>query len=633
MNRLLSDDSTSPDQSPDTNNIMQKEQYFQLFSNVPVGITVTNRNGTIISFNQAVIEMVGYTAEELKTLNANGFYDRKFDRDKLLELIDLNRSVRDFETKFKHRSGKIISVLINTEMIDINGESDYLLNSIRDITPYKHLEELAVSERDFSNAILDIAASLILVIDKTGRITRFNRYCEKITGYSSHEVVGQHIWDILTVNPELTKKITLEHLEKYSPRTHENIWRSKNGSDRLISWSSTQLLDANGKVEYIIATGIDITDFRKAETELHESNRKLTTWVEELEERTMEMNRLSELGDHLQSCQKIEEASSISAQYIRLLFPDSHGAIYLINPSRDLAEALEVWGDAASSVPIFIPVNCWAIRRGRSHLIDSKHPGLRCSHSIGTDDDLYLCVPLMANGEILGIIYLKNPHDNRKENAAVPLVLSEQKRQVAMQLAEHIALALSNLNLRDTLRQQSIRDVLTGLFNRRYMEETLIREIHRAERENKSIGIIMFDIDHFKDFNDLSGHDAGDALLKEFGAYLNSRFREGDIACRYGGEEFVAVLPNSSLTDTIRRAEEIRLGIKGLMVYHLGKPLGKCTISIGVSAFPEHGGKAEILLKRADQALYTAKKEGRDRVVVARVTSTPEEEEQISSNK
>jgi diguanylate cyclase (GGDEF)-like protein len=171
------------------------------------------------------------------------------------------------------------------------------------------------------------------------------------------------------------------------------------------------------------------------------------------------------------------------------------------------------------------------------------------------------------------------------------------------------------------LRQQSIRDILTGLFNRRYMEESLARELRRSERENKPVGVIMLDIDHFKDFNDLFGHDGGDALLRELGAFLNTHTRGGDIVARYGGEEFVAVLPGATLEETRFRAEEIRQGVKELQVFHLGKPLSKCTLSFGVAAFPEYGSTSDEILKSADIALYRAKSEGRDRVVVASIIS------------
>jgi len=155
------------------------------------------------------------------------------------------------------------------------------------------------------------------------------------------------------------------------------------------------------------------------------------------------------------------------------------------------------------------------------------------------------------------------------------------------------------------------------LYNRRYMEETLERELSRAKRENVPVGIMMFDIDHFKRFNDLEGHDAGDALLRELGTLLNRSIRGSDIVCRYGGEEFLVVLPGASKEQARQRAEEIRNSVKELLVYHLGKPLAKCTISIGVAEYPTDDSSIEHLLKAADNALYRAKHEGRDRVVLA----------------
>jgi diguanylate cyclase (GGDEF)-like protein len=181
-------------------------------------------------------------------------------------------------------------------------------------------------------------------------------------------------------------------------------------------------------------------------------------------------------------------------------------------------------------------------------------------------------------------------------------------------VSERIALAIVNLRLRETLRDQSIRDPLTELYNRRYLLETMMRELSRANRRKTSIGVMMMDIDHFKIFNDSYGHDVGDHLLQSLGIYLLRNIRGEDVACRYGGEEFVLVLPDTSLKDTMRRAGELREGISRLSVLHAGKTLGGITVSIGVSAFPGHGRTMEALLKAADLALYRAKNEGRNRV-------------------
>ncbi len=186
---------------------------------------------------------------------------------------------------------------------------------------------------------------------------------------------------------------------------------------------------------------------------------------------------------------------------------------------------------------------------------------------------------------------------------------------LAMAVAENIAFSLANLKLHETLYIQSTHDPLTGLFNRRNMEETLDRELHRMARKGRSLGIIMLDLDHFKKFNDTFGHQAGDALLRELGAFLQKNIRGEDFACRYGGEEFVIILPETSLENTRQRAEQLRKEAGHTTIIYRGKSLDAITVSMGVAAFPEHGTTADELLRAADTALYRAKEEGRDRVV------------------
>jgi len=182
---------------------------------------------------------------------------------------------------------------------------------------------------------------------------------------------------------------------------------------------------------------------------------------------------------------------------------------------------------------------------------------------------------------------------------------------------EQVALSLSNLSLRDSLRQQSIRDPLTGLFNRRYMEEALAIETERAKRDKASFSVLMLDLDHFKHFNDTHGHGAGDAVLQTLGKFLQRHVRGGDIACRYGGEEFTLVLPSASLESACQRAEQLCEGVRALTVEYKNEILSLMTISVGVAAFPNHGEKWEVVLQAADVALYQAKNGGRDRVTVA----------------
>jgi len=597
-----------------------QESYQLLFKNAPVGITVTNAQGKLSASNQAVQELLGYSAEELKKKNVIDFYCDNLERQRLLALTKESGIVRDFETKFIDKNGKIINVLINTDLIEFQNQDDMLLTSIRDITSLKQIEEDLTKERDFITAVLDTATSLIMVLDRDGVVTRFNKACEKTSGYSFREMKDRPVWEIISVDPQRTKEKVKNLVGGNYPSTHESLWLTKSGAQRLISWSNTVLLDSENNVDYIVATGVDITEFRQMEIDTREANENLLAGIKELEMRNAEMSRLSEMGEQLQSCQNIGEACAISAQYIQKICPSSNGPLYLIRPSRDLAEAVEMWGDTASTAITFPPMNCWALRRGRSHLVDDNHPGLLCGHVIeGAPDGQYLCVPLMARGEAMGIIHLNHSIAHQDTQKTVEKLCDEHKAQLIAAVADHISLALSNLKLQETMRQQSIRDTLTGLYNRRYLEESLNVELQRVQLEQRPLGLIMFDIDHFKEFNDLFGHDGGDVLLREMGHLLVKKTRGGDIVSRYGGDEFVAMFPNANIEDTVARAEELRRGVEELVVYHMGKAMGKCAISIGVAAYPEHGNTCDELLRNADNALYRAKNEGRNKVIVAQV--------------
>ncbi|MCM8770040.1 MAG: sensor domain-containing diguanylate cyclase, partial [Candidatus Omnitrophica bacterium] len=235
---------------------------------------------------------------------------------------------------------------------------------------------------------------------------------------------------------------------------------------------------------------------------------------------------------------------------------------------------------------------------------------LVCAHLRRMKVDAYVCLPLIAKGEVLGLLHLNCSCPQSQESL-------KEMSEIAVTIGEYLALSLANIKLRETLRMQSIRDLLTGLYNRRYLEETMAREILRAARRKSTLAVVMIDIDHFKQFNDLYGHGAGDELLGQLGHFFRTRIRGSDIACRYGGEEFTLVMPDAGLKDVVRRAEELRVAVKELRVHYQGQLLGSITLSMGIAIYPQHASTADDLLRLADAALYQAKKQGRDRVMVA----------------
>lgn len=348
----------------------------------------------------------------------------------------------------------------------------------------------------------------------------------------------------------------------------------------------------------------------RAETELQEANGRLALWVQELEQHNQEMAVLNQMGELMQSSISQDELFRAAARSVQQLFPDASGSLLLLSPSRDLLEPIFTWGNTPLADYGVAVEECLALRMGRV-LVDRPAIDPICGHMSRPLPPLRICVPLVAQGDILGVMHL------RPSGVAQGTDLPTSRQQLVATVSRQIALSLANLRLRHTLRDQAIRDPGTLLYNRRYMDETLEREVRRAQRRTSPLVVMMLDVDHFKRFNDHFGHEAGDALLQALGSYLQTSVRGEDIACRYGGEEFALILPDTSLAVAEHRAEELRRGVKGLAIQHQGQPLGEVTVSIGVASMPEHGDDGVDLLRAADAALYQAKADGRDRVVLA----------------
>jgi diguanylate cyclase (GGDEF)-like protein len=351
------------------------------------------------------------------------------------------------------------------------------------------------------------------------------------------------------------------------------------------------------------ALALEVAKHEQLERELAQSRATLAGQVDRLASRNREVQLLNEVGDMLQSCVSTDEAFPLIRQHLPGLLPDTSGALYIQDPQKSLFVSMAEWGDRPPGAAAFTATDCWALRRGRVYPTGDSAKALPCRHLTPGQEQGSLCVPLAVSGRTIGLFHA--------------LGLPEESQAFAVSVAEHVGLALSNLMLRSDLRQLSIRDPLTGLFNRRYMEETLDLEISRAERKEHSIGVIMLDIDHFKTFNDRFGHAAGDELLQSLGQLIRANLRGGDVACRYGGEEFVLIMPEASEAAAARRAEDLRSMVHAMEVRHLDTVLGPVSLSLGVGLFPDHGRTRDSLLAAADGALYKAKQGGRDRVVVA----------------
>jgi len=351
---------------------------------------------------------------------------------------------------------------------------------------------------------------------------------------------------------------------------------------------------------FSVRRSIELRQHLEAYETLHQQNAR----------RNRESAILSELNDLLQSCLTASEAYPIVASRAQLLLPGFSGAIAIIANSRNLVETLSNWGTSFSKEQVFSPQDCWALRRGRPHISRHDDAELGCPHLIHTALQVTLCMPMMAHGETLGLLCI-GADQYAERGSEFPEI------QLIRALAENSSLALANLKLREVLRNQSVRDPLTNLYNRRYMEEFLDGQLSRAVRKNSSLALMMLDVDHFKKFNDSFGHDAGDMVLRTLGNIFTANLRKEDVICRFGGEEFAIILPDASVESARVRAEQLCAVVRGSTLVFHEQPLPPVSISVGLAIFPEDGATREILLKSADAALYQAKSNGRDRVVMS----------------
>ena len=407
--------------------------------------------------------------------------------------------------------------------------------------------------------LFETAKDGILLLDaETGQIADANPFLQDLLGYSHNELLGRALWEIGPFKDIAASQSAFRQLQSQEYVRYENLpLETKNGQHRQVEFvSNVYLVDGRRVIQCNIR---DITARKQSEAEVRKANKELVELVAKLKKRDQEMQLLNRMNDLLQACTTQVEAYQVITLISGELFAGKTGCLAILHPRSQHFEVVARWGSEGPMEVVFSWEDCWAMRRGQLHEVLDPQAGLLCRHFVYPPETGYLCVPLMVQGETLGVLCLLG--GERKDGHFV-----DQQLTVAM--GEGIKLALSNIELREELREQAIHDPLTGLYNRRYLEDSLARELYRAQRQNTSLCISILDIDHFKRINDNFGHAAGDALLRELGQILHENLRMGDFACRYGGDEFVLILPNSSLGDTRHRVQQILDLVKELRIWH-----------------------------------------------------------------
>jgi diguanylate cyclase (GGDEF)-like protein/PAS domain S-box-containing protein len=513
--------------------------------------------------------------------------------------------------------------------------------------------------------VIESAPYGMLRIDASGTITLVNSQAEKLFGYSRDEMLGKpveflvparfraghpgqreqffhaaetriaghgrELFALISDGREIPVEIGLNRIQ--SPDGMQvlasvvNITQRKQVEEEIRALNVTLEHRVNERTEEIQALNANLehrvtertkqlegenAQRRLIEAELQQAHDELQRSVLELERRNQEMRLVSEMVELLESCRNLDEAQGVITRRLPLLLRGTRGALYMVPASRNLLECVSHWGESPDEFEkILDPEDCWALRRNKPHGMEPSEADLICKH-VGAENELengYLCLPMVAHGENMGLLHLRYADGS----AGAKNIIA----QSASAVVEQLSLILANLRLRETLKNQSIRDPQTGLFNRRYMEDSLDRELSRAERSAKVVVVAMLDIDHFKLLNDTYGHTAADSVLREWSNLLKANFRGSDIVCRYGGEEFVIILPDISVEQARQRLEQLRNDLRRMVVREEGQTIENVTVSTGIAYYPVHGQTNQSLLQAADRALYRAKETGRDRIVVA----------------
>ncbi|MDQ5911764.1 MAG: putative Diguanylate cyclase [Pseudomonadota bacterium] len=475
--------------------------------------------------------------------------------------------------------------------------------ALLDITERQRADEALRQAEHYARSLIEACLDPMITIHADGKIMDVNQAAEQMTGIPHEELIGKEFADCF-IDPERARRgyqrVLSQGLVKDYLLTIQHV-----DSSQLIdvSFNASLYCDAAGKPLGVLAVARDITQRQLIEDALRTSLNQ----VERYHDQMIVLNRMNNL---LLTCESRAEAYEMIISSAKILFAGGSGALAMRDDEAGLdLHVVATWGHPDNLRKVFAPQDCWALRSGELYEVVQPAGRVPCRHFNTPPTTPYWCVPLAVRGQALGLLHVQVGTDLAGASF-------QDWADLILKVSGSVKLALYNLQLQETLREQSIHDRLTGLFNRLYLDEQLPRELQRCQRAREPLVVAMLDLDHFKVFNDTYGHEAGDAILRAAGGLLLRSVRVGDHACRYGGEEMTLVLPNAALDVAWTRLDHLRQAMAQLEVIYQSQQLPTITVSIGASATLPSEKDAMAVLSRADMALYQAKKQGRNQVVV-----------------
>jgi diguanylate cyclase (GGDEF)-like protein len=481
-------------------------------------------------------------------------------------------------------------------------------------TAYQILEAIAKSQEDsrelqrsqqMQRLFLDQGPFLAYIKDEQSRVLYYNQELQSRFSVDPQEWLGKTDSEFLP-DPEEAQQI-MENDQVVLKTLHplKLIEEVKiPGNDQPCYWLSFKFpfSDYATGANRIGGISIDITESIEAQRSLTDLNRQLEEKALELEGKKQELIYLSDMADMLYSCESEDEVYQVVTLTCSKLFPNMSGCICIIANSKNYVQMSSFWGDGRTGKEIFSQSDCWALRRGKVNLLSSGNLGMMCNHLIRPVSGAHLCVPLFGKGEVVGILHIYALEE-----------ISPEDQQIAEIIARTLGFALNNLSIKQRLTYDSLRDGMTQLFNQSYMETITEQRLAEAERSGQPLSIIFLDIDNFKSYNSRYGHVTANIVIQGLAKLLLKSIRSFDIPCRWGGEEFVILMPNMTLENLRKRVEQLRVDVEKMQLKDGDRILENITASFGI-AVSEPGITVKDLLNRANQAMLEAKRTGKNRV-------------------
>jgi diguanylate cyclase (GGDEF)-like protein/PAS domain S-box-containing protein len=596
------------------------EDKFQLvFENIYDVIILFDANGKIQEISPSFLKMTGFEMKDLigrsyKEINLLTPESKKTFLSNMQKALKGER-IRMAEYDFIEKGGEIRNCEVNSSPIIKDDEIVGVICNSRNITKRKQAEEaLRESEGKYRALAENPLVGFLIIQD--GKYVFANDRILKMHGYEADEIINSSHLSMLHPDyrdESVKKALQVEKGEKPAGIIEQKRVK-KNGES---FWTATVItpIEYLGK-RAIAETIVDITTGKNAQEAIKQARDNLEEALNQLERRNQQNKIIIEMRDMIEVTEAMHELPPVIISNMKRLFPGSAGALFYRDLGKQEMEKIATWNEFPDDVDkgTIACKDCPAYTKGHPYIVDDTSTNDICPSMKNTTARLYACIPIMERGEVIGLLHIR---DSESLSAEARKRLLIELKETSAPIYAYLSLSISNLRLTESLKNQAIKDPLTGLFNRRFLMESFNKEIARASRKKTNISIVMIDIDHFKKFNDEWGHAAGDELLTRLGKFFMENIRESDIACRYGGEEFVILMPEINASTAFNRIDKMREEVKKLKVHYDNQLLPHIALSMGISEYPANGNGVDELLRLADEALYKAKQEGRDRVIIA----------------